>query len=128
VTVTLETEGPDAATVEVLVNGEVVQRVPVAAGFQVAQVRVPISKSSWVAARSPRVLTSPVYVLVGGLPIRASASDVCYLWRSIEDLEGLVTSGQLRLTDSRDEALRAYADAVTELQRRFTESGGQSCR
>jgi cysteine-rich repeat protein len=128
VTVTLETEGPAAADVEVLVNAEVARRVPVAAGFQVTQVRVPISKSSWIAARSPRVLTSPVYVLVGGQPIRASASDICYLWRSIEDLEDLVTSGRLRLTDSRDEALRAYGEAITELQRRFVESGGQSCR
>jgi hypothetical protein len=128
VSVTLEADGPSAADVEVLVNGEVAQRVPVAAGFQVAQVRVPVSRSSWIAARSPRVLTSPVYVRVGGLPIRASAGDVCYLWRSVEDLEDLVTSGQLRLTDSREEALRAYAEAVTELQRRFAESGGQSCR
>jgi hypothetical protein len=102
--------------------------VTVAAGSQVAQLRVPIFRSSWITARSPHVLTSPVYVLVAGQPIRASANDVCYLWRSIEDLEGLVTSGRLRLTDSRDEALRAYAEAVTELQRRFTESAGQSCR
>ncbi len=128
VTVTLETAGSSPADVDVLVNGEVVRRVPVAAGFQVAQVRVPILRSSWIAARSPRVLTSSVYVLVGGQPIRASANDVCYLWRSIEDLEGLVMSGRLRLTDSRDEALRAYAEAVTELQRRFAESGGRSCR
>jgi cysteine-rich repeat protein len=128
VTVTLETQGPAAADIDVLVNGEVVRRVPVAAGFQVVQVQVPILKSAWIAARSPRVQTSPVYVLVGGQPIRASADDVCYLWRSVEDLEGLVTSGRLRLTDSRDEALRAYGEAVTELQRRFVESGGKSCR
>ena len=128
VTVTLENAGSSPADIEVLVNGEVVRRVPVAAGFQVAQVRVPIPTSSWVVARSPRVLTSPVYVLVGGRPIRASANDVCYLWRSIEDLEGLVTSGRLRLTNGRDEALRAYGEAVTELQRRFAESGGLSCR
>ena len=128
VTVTLETAGSSPADIEVLVNGEVVRRVPVATGFQVAQVRVPVLKSSWIAARSPSVLTSPVYVLVGGQPIRVSANDVCYLWRSIEDLEDLVTSGRLRLTDSRDEALRAYGEAVTELQRRFAESGGQSCR
>jgi hypothetical protein len=89
---------------------------------------VPVSKSSWIAARSPRVLTSPVYVLVGGQPIRASADDVCYLWRSVEDLEDLVRSGRLRLTDTREEALRAYGEAVTELQRRFVESGGKSCR
>jgi cysteine-rich repeat protein len=128
VTVTLETDGLAAAEIDVLVNGDVVRRVPVAAGPQVAQVRVPVPKSSWIAARSPRVQTSPVYALVEGQPIRASADDVCYLWRSVEDLEDLVRSGRLRLTDTRDEALRAYGDAVTELQRRFVESGGQSCR
>jgi len=67
-------------------------------------------------------------VLVGGQPIRASADDACYLWRSVEDLADLVTSGSLRLTDSREEALRAYREAATELQRRFVESGGQTCR
>jgi hypothetical protein len=127
VTVTLETAGP-AADVEVLVNGESVRRVPVGAGLQVTQARVPVARSSWIAARNPRVLTSPVYVLVGGQPIRASADDTCYLWRSVEDLRRLVTTGWLRLGDGRDEALEAYAEAVAELQRRFTESGGQSCR
>jgi cysteine-rich repeat protein len=128
VTVTVEAAGPSAADIEVLVNGEVVGRVPVAAGPQLAQIRLPVLRSSWIAARSPHVLTSPVYVVVGGQPIRASASDVCYLWRSIEDLEGLVTSGRLRLTDGREEALRTYGEAVIELQKRFAESGGQSCR
>lgn len=128
VAVTLETQGPAAADVEVLVNGEVARRLAVAAGPQVAEARVPISKSSWIAARSPRVQTSPVYALVGGQPIRASAEDVCYLWRSVEDLVDLVRSGRLRLTDTREEALRAYGEAVTELQRRFVESGGRTCR
>jgi cysteine-rich repeat protein len=128
VTVTLETTEPAATDVEVLVNGEPVRRVPVAAGLQVTQVRVPVARSSWIAARSPRVLTSPVYVLVAGQPIRASAADTCYLWRSVEDLQRLVTTGWLRIGDGRDEALRAYGEAVAELQRRFTESGGQSCR
>lgn len=128
VTLQLETQGAAATDIEVLVNGELARRVPVAAGSQVAQVRVPVSRSSWIAARSPHVLTSPVYVLVGGQPIRASADDACYLWRSVEDLEGLVTSGRLRLTDTREEALRAYGEAVTELRRRFVESGGQACR
>jgi cysteine-rich repeat protein len=127
VTVTVETAGSSPADIELLVNGEVVGRVPVAAGLQLAQVQVPILKSSWVAARSSHVLTSPVYVMVGGQPIRASAADVCYLWRAVEDLVDLVTSGRLRLTDSREEALRAYGEAVTELQRRFVESGGQLC-
>jgi cysteine-rich repeat protein len=128
VAVTLEVEGPSPSDVEVLVNGEVVSRVPVGGGFQVAEVRVAVLKSSWIAARGPHVLTSPVYVLVGGQPIRASANDICYLLRSIEYLDGLVTSGRLRLTDSRDAALSAYGEARAELQRRFTESGGQVCR
>jgi len=54
--------------------------------------------------------------------------DACYLLRAVEDLQGLVTSGRLRLTASRDEALAAYAEAAAELRRRFAESGGQSCR
>jgi len=128
VTVSIETAGPAPVEVEVLVNGQPVTRVPVAGGIQVAEVRVPVTRSSWVAARSPHVLTSPVYVLVGGQPIRASADDACYLLRAVEDLQGLVTSGRLRLTASRDEALAAYAEAAAELRRRFAESGGQSCR
>ncbi len=46
----------------------------------------------------------------------------------MEHLEDLVTSGQLRLYASEDVGLRAYAEAVNELQRRFVESGGGTCR
>lgn len=127
VTVTIETAGK-AADVEILVNGEVAAHLPVAGGLQVAQARVRVSRSSWIVARSPYVLTSPVYVLVEGRPIRASPDDICYLWRSVEHLQDLVTSRRLRLFDSTEEALRAYGEAVGELQRRFTESGGVACR
>jgi hypothetical protein len=127
VTVTLESAGA-AADVEVLVNGVAVTRVAMAAGPQLAQVQLPVSRSSWIAARSPYVMTSPVYVLVGGLPIRGSADDICYLRRSVEYLEDLVTSRRLHLYASEDVGLRAYAEAVNELQRRFVESGGGTCR
>jgi cysteine-rich repeat protein len=127
VTVTIETAGKPA-DVEILVNGEVAARVPVAGGPQVAQSRVGVSKSSWISARSPYVLTSPVYVLVAGKPIRPSPDDVCYLLRSVEHLQDLVTSRRLRLFDSTDEGLRAYAEAAAELQHRFAESGGVTCR
>lgn len=126
VTVTLETAGK-AADVDVLVNGEAAARVAVAAGVQVAQVRVPVARSSWIAARSRYALTSPVYVLVGGRPIRASPGDICYLWRSVEHLEDLVRMRLLNLYESQDEALAAYREAVNELQRRFAESGGGVC-
>jgi cysteine-rich repeat protein len=127
VTVTLETAGA-AAAVDVLVNGEAVTRVPVAAGARVTQVQVQVSRSSWIAARSPYVVTSPVYVLVAGRPIRSSPDDICYLWRSVEHLQDLVTSWRLRLYASEDEGLQAYKEAVAELQRRFVESGGGTCR
>jgi len=78
VTATLETAGP-ATQVQVLVNGATVTTVAVAAGVQLVQVRVPITRSSWVSARTPNIVTNPVYVLVGGQPVRASSDDVCYL-------------------------------------------------
>lgn len=127
VTVMIETAGKPA-DVEILVNGAVAAHVPVAGGLQVVETRVGVSKSSWIAARSPYVLTSPVYVLVEGKPIRPSPEDTCYLLRSVEHLQNLVTSRRLPLFDSTDEALRAYAEAAAELQRRFTESGGVTCR
>jgi cysteine-rich repeat protein len=127
VTVSVETAGK-GGDVLILVNGEVAAHLPVASGVQVAQTRVRLGKSSWIAARSPEVLTSPVYVLVEGKPIRPSPEDTCYLLRSVEHLQDLVTSRRLRLFASTDEALAAYAEAASELQRRFVESGGVTCR
>ena len=127
VTVTLETAGV-AADVEVLVNGEPRARVSVPEGPQLAQVSLPVSRSSWIAARSHNALTSPVYVLVGGAPVRASADDTCYLWRSLEKVEELVTTRILNLYESEPVALAAYREAASELQRRFVESGGGVCR
>ena len=127
VTVTLETAG-SASDIDVLVNGESAARVSVAAGVQLVQVKLPILKSSWVSARSRNSLTSPVYVLVGGQPVRASADDICYLRRWVGYLEDLVTSRRLYLYESEQEALAAYGEAVQELQRRFVEAGGGVCR
>jgi len=126
VTATVETVGP-AADVQVLVNGVVAARLPVAAGAQVAQVRLPIGASSWVSARAPYAITSPVYVIVGGRPVRASAADACYLRHYVQHLLDLVATGGVRLWESKDEALRAYEEAVGELQKRFVESGGGDC-
>jgi cysteine-rich repeat protein len=126
VTVTLETAG-DASVIDVLVNGESAARVSVPAGVQLAQLELPIHQSSWVSVRSRNSLTSPVYVLVGGQPVRASADDICYLRRWVGHLEDLVRSRRLYLYESEKEALAAYAEAVQELQRRFVEAGGGVC-
>jgi cysteine-rich repeat protein len=127
VAVALETVEAAPTQVEVLVNGEPVARVGVAAGVHATRLSVAVSRSAWISARSPHVLTSPVYVLVGGQPIRASAADACYLWRAAEHVKGLVASGALRVTSAREETLAAYDEAMAELQRRFAESGGVTC-
>ena len=127
VRVLVEATNDQPYEVEILVNGETQARVAMGSGSQVAETRVSVARSSWIAARSPRALTSPVFVLVGGLPIRASASDTCYLWRSVEDLRFLVANNWLHLGSDREYALRVYQDVLEELARRHAESGGHSC-
>jgi hypothetical protein len=61
--------------VELIVNGESVARKNVLADGQVREVAfdVAIEKSSWVAVRIlPSAHTNPIFVLVGGKPLRAS--------------------------------------------------------
>jgi cysteine-rich repeat protein len=124
VTVTLETAGA-ASDVDVLVNGERVASVPMAAGFQVSQLRVAVSQSAWIAARSRHALTSPVYAIVAGRPVRGPAADVCDLLQSVSELRGLVAGGRINVYESRDVALAAYDEAAAELQRRLAEAGGR---
>jgi hypothetical protein len=61
--------------VEIVVNGRAVARRTVAADGTVhpIEVDVPVERSSWIAARIlPSSHTNPVFVSVGGKPIRAS--------------------------------------------------------
>jgi hypothetical protein len=61
--------------VELVVNGQAVARKNVAADGQVREVAfdAAIEKSSWVAVRIlPSAHTNPIFVLVGGKPVRAS--------------------------------------------------------
>jgi cysteine-rich repeat protein len=127
VTATLETRFGEPTTIEVLVNGEVVARPRVEADTQVVSVPLRASSSFWVAARTPRAATSPIYVLAGGRPIRASATDACYLVRYMGHLVDLANSGRLPLGESTAEAFSAYAEARAEFSKRFFEAGGQSC-
>ncbi len=65
--------------VELVVNGEAVARKNVLADGQVREVTfdAPVAKSSWVAARIlPSSHTNPIFVLVGGKPVRASRRSV----------------------------------------------------
>ena len=61
--------------VEIIVNGEVVATRELAADGHIEAMKFPVElkQSSWVAVRIlPSVHTNPVFVEVGGKPIRAS--------------------------------------------------------
>ena len=61
--------------VELVLNGKVFASKPVLADGQVHDVEfdVPVERSSWLALRTlPAAHTNPIFVLVGGKPIRAS--------------------------------------------------------
>src|SRR5262249_13963169 len=61
--------------VEIVVNGRAVARrtVPADGSVHAIEVEVPVERSSWIAARIlPSSHTNPVFVSVGGKPIRAS--------------------------------------------------------
>jgi hypothetical protein len=62
-------------TVEIIVNGKAVARQMLTADGRLRDLRfeVPLSESSWIAARIlPAAHTNPVFALMGGKPIRAS--------------------------------------------------------
>ena len=107
------------------VNGEPVETVVVDAGDQALAMTLTLEKSSWIAARSSRVQTSAIYVLVDEKPIRASADDACYLVRYMDYLSSLVFTG--RFQGDTTEALRAYQSARDVFQERFREAGGTIC-
>jgi cysteine-rich repeat protein len=127
VTITLEVVEPRATRIELLVNGVSVKQLDVGNGAQVVQTKLSVERSSWIAALSPHVLTSPVYVVVGERPIRASAADACYLLRSVEHVRSVVAEDVLQLHENKGEALAAYDEAIVELRHRLAEAGGSTC-
>ncbi len=79
--------GTRTVPVEVIVNGLPVARKEIAAdgSFQDIAFDVKIDKSSWVALRVyPSSHTNPVFVLVGGQPIRASRKSAEWCRKSVD--------------------------------------------
>jgi len=113
--VAVETRFDGSEQVEVLVNGRVEGSFRAASGHQVGRVSLRPTSSAWIAARSRSVSTSAIYALVDDREIRASAEDACYLLRYVRYLSSL--RGRLA----------AYAEAESDLLRRFSESGGTAC-
>jgi cysteine-rich repeat protein len=125
----LSVEGAGAVpySVQLLANGAPIGSVGLEAGTQAAALELHLEKSAWLSASSPWVMTSPVYVLVDGQPIRGPAEDICYLIRYVDHLSGLARSHRLDLGAETNQALAAYAEARAELVTRFSEAGGTTC-
>jgi hypothetical protein len=73
--------------VEVVVNGAVVARREIEAdgGLRELEFDVPITRSGWVAVRIPSSAhTNPVFVLVGGKPVRASRRSAQWCLAGVE--------------------------------------------
>jgi hypothetical protein len=96
-------------------------------GFSRFETDLVFERSAWVVARSPRALTSPIYVVVDDAPIRVSADDACYLIGYVDFLTAHVRDGAIDMGGDRDTALAAYAEAKDVLEVRFREAGGESC-
>jgi hypothetical protein len=72
--------------VEVVVNGEAAARREIVADGTVQKLNfsIPITKSSWIAVRIlPSSHTNPIFLLVGGRPIRASRRSAAWCLRSV---------------------------------------------
>lgn len=99
--------------VEVIVNGEVVERQLLLADgeFQAFEFEIPIEDSSWVAVRIlPSAHTNPVFVHVADAPIRANKKSAQWC---IDSVAACWKSKKNQIhADERDEAEQAYQAAT----------------
>jgi hypothetical protein len=113
--------------VEVVVNGTAVGSREILADGRPHELTfdLPISKSSWVAARVvASAHTNPVYVLVNDKPVRASRKSVQWCLDGVEQC-WKSKSGK-RLRDSEREACKAAYDHAREVYRKLlTECEGE---
>jgi hypothetical protein len=109
--------------VEVVVNGRAAARREVAADGRehAVEFSIQLDGSSWVALRQfPQLHTNPVYVLVGGQPIRASRDSAQWALACVDQLW---RARSRRIADGeRAEAERAYDEARAYYRRVITES------
>jgi hypothetical protein len=109
--------------VEVVVNGYPVAQQPLLADGQIRDIAfdIPIARSSWVALRIlPSSHTNPVFVLVGGKPIRASRRSAQWCLTGVDrcwsQKHRFIKAGEM------DDALQAYAHARAAYQQILSES------
>ncbi len=109
--------------VEVIVNGEVQSTHTLVADGELRDFRVPVSvtKSSWIAIRIlPSVHTNPIFVHVGGEPIRANARSAQWCIDAVKTCWNSKV-GQIR-AEERQAAKQAYDEAEAIYRQVLTES------
>jgi len=105
--------------VELVVNGRAVARRTVVADGQLRPVTfdVPIQKSSWLAVRIlPSAHSNPVFVTVGGAPIRASRRSARWCLAAVDQCW---TQKRPQIRESEREAARQAYDHAREVYRRL---------
>jgi hypothetical protein len=110
---------------EVVVNGQPVGKTEITADGSIQGVSfdVPIKKSSWVALRIyPSSHTNPVFVSVGGKPIRASKRSAEWCLKSVDQCWSKKEPA-IRATE-KEEARRAYEAARDAYRKILAESDG----
>jgi hypothetical protein len=111
--------------VEVIVNGLPVaaQEVTADGNIQDLAIDVPIKQSSWVALRVlPSSHTNPIFVLVGGKPIRASRKSAEWCLKSVDQCWSQKEPAIRR--SERDEARKAY-DLARQAYRKIREESSK---
>ncbi len=109
---------------ELLVNGEPVARQEIVADGTLSDVRfdVTVDRSSWVAMRIlPTSHTNPVFVIVGGKPVRASRKSANWCLRSVDrcweqKLPRIRKSEREAARKAYDQAREAYRKILQECE------------
>ncbi len=118
--------------VEVIVNGDVAQTIPLAEDRKAAlfEGEITLDKSAWVTLRAysksasplvfdnyPYATTSPIYVTIGGKPVR-SREDAEQFIAWIEKLQATAESGDYNTDEERDVVLKNLAAARRAFEKR----------
>jgi hypothetical protein len=112
----------NSVPLEVVVNGYPVasKRIAADGGEQAVEFEVPIERSSWVALRTfPSAHTNPIFVLVGGQPIRASRRSVEWCLRGVDQCWS--QKERFYVGAEHGEAVLAYEHARRTYQQRLQE-------
>jgi hypothetical protein len=109
--------------VEIVVNGKAVARQTIAADGTVRELKfdVPIKQSSWIAVRTlPSAHTNPIFVVVGGKPIRASRQSAEWCLNAVNQCW---TQKAPRISAAEfEDAKKAYEHAREVYRKLITES------